>query len=155
MNFSTINGRVLTAGQILVLQVKITHHRSLCTDQPETNMTFRVMRLLFTMITSSSYCSRKASVKAGGAVTLYAMNLNHDRSVTIQTSLRSANILAYNLEPADGTLTSRLVNNNGQLLKLNGDQLPQILPRWSRQIILKPLTFGFSVIVDAYAKACL
>lgn len=83
------------------------------------------------------------------------MNLNSVIPVRIQTSLNSSHILAYNLEPTDGTLNSPLVNNNGKPLLLDGHSLPAILPRWTDQIELKPLTFGFFVMVDANATACL
>ena len=84
------------------------------------------------------------------------MNLNSRSPVRIATSFNSSLILAYNLEPADGTLTSSLVNNNGKVLQLDDTKnLPNILPRWTKQIELKPLTFGFFVMVDAGAEACI
>ena len=91
-----------------------------------------------------------------GDVTVYAMNLNSRSPVRIATPFNSSLILAYNLEPADGTLTSSLVINNGKVLQLDdAKNLPEILPRWTKQIELKPLTFGFFVMVDAGAEACI
>jgi len=90
-----------------------------------------------------------------GAVTIYAMNLDPTSSARLQVTFNSTGTI-YLLEPTDGTLTSPYVNINSQTMKLTNDsEIPPIPPKSQDYFELKPLTFGFFVLNEAKAVACI
>lgn len=112
--------------------------------------------LICTYITvdDSIYCYSLKYGGVAGDVTIYAMNLNKLSSVNLSIDIQYSYVLAYNMEPTDGTLTSPDVNVNGKTMRLVNDKLPVISPLKTNIITLKPLTFGLFVLSGANAAAC-
>ncbi|XP_078668078.1 heparanase-like isoform X2 [Branchiostoma floridae x Branchiostoma belcheri] len=97
-----------------------------------------------------------------GSVTLYVLNLHQDHraSVRLGGNLAFKKVDKYLMTPhGEEGLTSRHVELNGRKLVMVDDRTlptlsPQKLPS-NTTLLMPPLTFGFFVIPDAQAAACM
>jgi heparanase 1 len=98
-----------------------------------------------------------------GAVTVILINLQQTESALINISLplisNDINVDVYHLTPKDGILISDLIYLNGKQLELGvHNDLPVLTAvqlSGPKYIEVPPLTYGFYVITNANAKACL
>ena len=108
-----------------------------------------------------AHCTSPGAKYPKGSVTLYAINLLHNSSLTmfLDSSFGNQDVDVYLLSPdgAEGLL-SQFVALNGKRLRLVNDYtLPDLVPiahRSGQGITLPPLTFGFFVLPEVNAKAC-
>ena len=63
----------------------------------------------------------------------------------------------YVFTPANGDLNDKMVKLNGDVLKMiNDTTLPELKPvRVNQPYRLPPLTYGYFVIIDSFAPACM
>ncbi|XP_062515095.1 heparanase-like isoform X2 [Corticium candelabrum] len=114
----------------------------------------------FAFCTQPNDTAIKRSYMAGD-VTLILINIQTEKPATIQLvePLSQFNVDVYLLTPGIGGITSNFTLLNGDKLEMSMDnQLPMITPTTqanSQTISLPPLTYGFYVIQNAKAEACL
>ncbi|KAM9331469.1 heparanase [Gastrophryne carolinensis] len=95
-----------------------------------------------------------------GDVTVFAINLyNSTRQIQLPSSLSEKFLDEYLLLPGDGELLSETVLLNGKVLQMVDDKtLPTLTGKEQAPgspLVLPSLSFGFFVVKDAQASACL
>lgn len=90
---------------------------------------------------------------------MIVLNLYRNETINLelQEDLKHLNVDQFLLEPATKNITTKSVKLNDNLLKLQANyKLPKLNPVQVKQpFSVPPLTYGFFVIPDANAKACL
>ncbi|XP_033731055.1 heparanase-like isoform X1 [Pecten maximus] len=90
-----------------------------------------------------------------GSVTVYILNL-WSTAVNVTSSLFGNQEIQKFLLHSNGDLRSQDVYLNGKLLHMEGDSLPDFIPTSVRAPVSWPAqTFGFLVLPNAKAKACM
>lgn len=108
-----------------------------------------------------AHCTNADNLKyRTGDVSVFAMNLsNHTQQIQLPSSLSGKFIDEYLLLPGDGGLFSKTVLLNGEMLRMVDDKtLPTLNGKEKAPgspLVLPSLSFGFYVVKDAKASACL
>ncbi|XP_078588333.1 heparanase-like isoform X1 [Branchiostoma floridae x Branchiostoma japonicum] len=148
-----------------VLKVKVTDGSEVkVSNSSEQQRTTGEMDRKSARIRVYAHCTNPNSPQQyqNGSVTLYVLNLHQDHRAAVRLggNLAFKKVHKYLLTPhgMEG-LTSRHVELNGRKLDMVDDRTlpelgPQKLPS-NTTLLMPPLTFGFFVIPDAQAAACM
>ncbi|CAH1277038.1 HPSE [Branchiostoma lanceolatum] len=148
-----------------VLKVQVTDGSEVrVTNSSEEQRTAGEMDRKSARIRVYAHCTNPNSPQRyqNGSVTLYVLNLHQDHRAAVRLGghLAFKKVDKYLLTPhGEEGLTSRHVELNGRKLVMVDDRTlpelgPQKLPS-NTTLLMPPLTFGFFVIPDAQATACM
>lgn len=93
-------------------------------------------------------------------IVLMVLNLNQTQTASIvikNPTLKSLDIDQYLFSPLNGNLDDKDVSLNGEVLRMSSNTtLPKLRPlRIKQPIQIPPLRYGFYVLLDSHANACI